>query len=684
MKKNVFNITHTCFQLDLNDIDLERWREILPLAAELIHDDAEIMTQSPSQTVSIYEALAEILSKPTESLSFLNNNSTDRTLFSEAPSTTTTSTSSTTTTTTTSTTTSTTTTTTSKPPPLSTVAYDASKVDISSTSSASTPLITTPITKSTTKITEQRNKNTTTSAQISVNKTKTTLSIDPITNPSSTTPIPSSSIENIPTRISLDLEIMTTLTQNDTTTEQILTESTNIYETITTPSDLRMNETIINNITNNTEKFDLILTKNLTNPNIETNGKVKNLKISRFVNLKPNITLESLTSNKKIFQGHTKFPSIDLMTRKISKSNDYSTPSIFPVYRPYFKLITTTQPMTVSTIESLSTASMEMTTHSSEIVTKSDAELINEFFDENNSDMSTLKSDEILFKSGDKLTDKSFSDVYSTEIFTDTTEIVNEPELIEKLLYDVITTTEIPFESSTKTYFRRTFKMTTKSPFRSNLNTQTQIEAEDSTQFTPETSTYLTPDLINEDFYEATTKISPRIRMNKLNIQITRNNKMTTKTPYFEKTSTTTEIPLTTYFNYDAMTTVAQVSNPSPFKLPSSSSSRSIESKMEKIDKIIPLKKYPIYSENERYAILPNNTVIRKILRDDLHLNYGILPNGTVIKKDYDGNVMRVDDDTEITNIDPINLTKSQIKATNYLTITEQTKMVFYLSIFYV
>lgn len=88
--------------MDLNDIDLERWREILPLAAELIHGDAEIMTQSPSQTVSIYEALAEILSKPTESLNLFNNKSTDRTLFSEAPISSTSTTSTTTTTSTTS------------------------------------------------------------------------------------------------------------------------------------------------------------------------------------------------------------------------------------------------------------------------------------------------------------------------------------------------------------------------------------------------------------------------------------------------------------------------------------------------------------------------------------------------------------------------------------------------------
>lgn len=82
--------------MDLNETDLERWREILPLAAELIH--GEIMTQSPSQTVSIYEALAEILSKPTESLNLFNNKSTDRTLFSEAPISSTSTTSTTTTT----------------------------------------------------------------------------------------------------------------------------------------------------------------------------------------------------------------------------------------------------------------------------------------------------------------------------------------------------------------------------------------------------------------------------------------------------------------------------------------------------------------------------------------------------------------------------------------------------------
>jgi hypothetical protein len=78
--------------------------------------DDEIMTQAPSHTVSIYEALAEILSKPTESLSLSNSKSTDRTL-SEAQ------VSSTTSTTTTTTTTSTTT------PPPTTAASDEFKVE---------------------------------------------------------------------------------------------------------------------------------------------------------------------------------------------------------------------------------------------------------------------------------------------------------------------------------------------------------------------------------------------------------------------------------------------------------------------------------------------------------------------------------------------------------------------------
>lgn len=81
--------------------------------------DGEIMTQSPSQTVSIYEALAEVLSKPTESLNFSNSKSTDRTLLSETPLLSTT----------TSTTTTTTTSTTTPPPPTTTEAVKDSKVE---------------------------------------------------------------------------------------------------------------------------------------------------------------------------------------------------------------------------------------------------------------------------------------------------------------------------------------------------------------------------------------------------------------------------------------------------------------------------------------------------------------------------------------------------------------------------
>lgn len=69
------------------------------MAAELVelHDaavDAEIMTQSSSHTISIYEALADILTKPTESLTNSNNN---RTIVTQSTTSTTTTTTTTTT-----------------------------------------------------------------------------------------------------------------------------------------------------------------------------------------------------------------------------------------------------------------------------------------------------------------------------------------------------------------------------------------------------------------------------------------------------------------------------------------------------------------------------------------------------------------------------------------------------------
>lgn len=101
--QQIFNfIIHlVAFQLDLTELNYDRWSENSPpMAAELVelHDaavDAEIMTQSSSQTISIYEALADILTKPTESLTNSNNN---RTIVTQSTTSTTTTTTTTTTT----------------------------------------------------------------------------------------------------------------------------------------------------------------------------------------------------------------------------------------------------------------------------------------------------------------------------------------------------------------------------------------------------------------------------------------------------------------------------------------------------------------------------------------------------------------------------------------------------------
>lgn len=112
----------------------------------------------------------------------------------------------------------------------------------------------------------------------------------------------------------------------------------------------------------------------------------------------------------------------------------------------------------------------------------------------------------------------------------------------------------------------------------------------------------------------------------------------------------------------------------------------------------------PIKS-NERvvYAVLANNTVVRKIIKEpkivaDQHIVYGILPNGTLVRKFRNGTVIRDDTSIEITNVDPKSLINAKndaykppinsmrwLKSTttkNYLpkTTTEQTKTVFYLS----
>lgn len=308
-------ITHNtnCFQLDLNDIDLERWRDILPLAAELIQSDAEIMTQSPSQTVSIYEALAEILTKPTESLSFLNNNSTDRTPFSVAPISSTTTSTTTTTTTTTSTT------------PKSVVADDMTKVENSTLSSYSDDFNSNATEKTTTFVYTTTIPNT------------TPVNIHLSTNPS----IP-------PTKFPID---------NITTIN--LSEMTSFDTTIVTPTDdTSFKNTVQSDITNSVATFAQESSTLVTNNEINdhTNIKVTSSSTPSFISNSPRVSQSNIfaispASFQKSFDDHTKLPRIDLRTRKIMRKNDqYSTPSFFPVYRPSKNLTTTTESMETSTV----------------------------------------------------------------------------------------------------------------------------------------------------------------------------------------------------------------------------------------------------------------------------------------------------------------------------------------------
>ena len=104
------------------------------------------------------------------------------------------------------------------------------------------------------------------------------------------------------------------------------------------------------------------------------------------------------------------------------------------------------------------------------------------------------------------------------------------------------------------------------------------------------------------------------------------------------------------------------------------------------------------------YAILSNNTVVQKLIREpkivaNQQIVYGILPNGTLVRKYRNGTLIRDDTSIEITNIDPKSLINSSNgtykpqnnmrwhKSTTTLNLpktttemTTRTKMVFYLS----
>lgn len=545
--------------------------------------DAEIMTQSPSQTVSIYEALAEILSKPTESLTFSNSKSTDRTLFSEARI-------SSTTTTTTTTTTSTT------PATTSTEAIDELKVENSTPDGLETiqSVNTIPVHNQQLPTTEASSTETSTQLTTSVED----LTTDPLTESSITIPM---------TKLTTVSEPLTT--QKLTAEVEASTFSTTT--SIGTNVALRLNMTDTNiQMTQNLTKIENAI-KTFNNSGIEmtktnlkmdrTNYKINSLKSStvppnyspRFSqgNRIPILSFGSLREERKI-DSTTKSIKLDLMTNRVTKSEDdtktYSTPSVFPIYRPEFESTTL-----MSTFPMSSTSSPVTTQEVTEMIVTS-------------SFMTLTKQEE---------TTAVDAVINSSENESSTAQIINN-------------------------FNDRSYSSTTVESATTSKNLISEIN---------ELTT------LTDSTFAPTENSTPLVRST-------------------ESSTSTPEI----------------ASRPSPFKLPKPlipKSSVTTESHEIK-ERIV-------------YAILPNNTVIRKIIQQRLttenpYLIYGILPNNTIIRKFRNGTIVPDDDTTriEITNIDPKSLTNpnsefykkmaenvlegSNIATTTKLPLTDQTKTVFY------
>lgn len=589
----------------------------MPLAAELVQTplDAEFMTQSPSQTVSIYEALAEILSKPTESLTLSNSKSTDRTLFSEAPIS--------------STTTSTTTTTTSTTPvPTTTEAKDDLKVESSTldgldnVQSVNTARV--------------HNQEISTEAP----ETEITTKPDDLTTTLNYTEPPFSTPISLPTT-SGDI---TTYTLNDFQTESTPKEefSTFTMQTLTTFIDIdlkqNINETDISQ-TNNLISFDNETNAynkteiETTEANLQLDQKQSSLKQEKInssttimalgnnfkkalttstvppdysprfsqSNRIPILSFGVLREERKV-KPPTKSTKIDLMTNKITRMadeiNSYSTPSVYPIYRPEFE--TTTVKSTFPLTESSSTT--ELLNESTEVT-----EMIVTSF--------TMTLDEV-----------------------ETTTFLSDDETIDS-------------ENST-----RSFDVSEPSGTSSDFTT-------------------VSKNLIEEINELTTVTDSSKVTTERIESNIDAN-------PISNESSNVPNPPLA----------------PAPFK-PQLKFPKSLFPKSPSLK--------PHSSEiKERivYAILPNNTVIRKIIQERLttenpYVIYGIFPNKSVIRKFRNGTLVPDDSTTriEITNIDPrslinptsefhresseTSLKNSALSATTNLPITDQTKTVFYLLI---
>lgn len=609
--------------------------------------DAEIMTQSPSQTVSIYEALAEILSKPTESLTLSNSKSTDRTLFSEAPIS--------------STTTSTTTTTTSTTPVPTTEANDDFKVENSTLEGLETVQ-----TVNTARVNNQQSSTEASTTeyvfQLTTNYddlTTTTLSYTETPSPSQTSP-PLTTTENdmketlnhsqtVPTTTEDEFSTFHTtqtyleLRPNTAATETILTNNLTNFDNKTNAINKTEIEETETNLKLDQSRSTLKQAKIYSPNNIIRNNFMKALTTSnvpinyvpRFsqANRIPILSFGDFRNDRKI-ESTTKSIKIDLMTRRIAKKGDerflYSTPSVYPIYRPEFE--TTTVKSTFS--------STETSSHATKLITEPSME-------------SSKVTEMIVTSSVVTLTDKE-------------TTTFNADDLIDSEM-----STQMPDETESKTASASTIVSHTV------LSTGASTAA---------VFTTLSNIFINE-INELTTTDRPAT---------TTDNRKTIADPIFTQPTTVSSIT-ETQSTFETPSPPL-INKPSPFKTPKTLFPQPPPKPQRKDASRV--------QERVVYAILPNNTVIKKTIQERLttenpYVIYGIFPNKTVVRKFRNGTILPDERETriEITNIDPKSLTNpnsefhkkasettlenSVIASATNLPITDHTKTVFYLLIFY-
>lgn len=727
----------------------------------------EIMTQSPSQTVSIYEALAEILSKPTESLNFSNSKSTDRTLMSEAPiSSTTTSTTSTTTTTTT-------------PPPPTTEANDEFKVENStldgpklshsvntrvnnrevSTEAPAVPSITDfPVIEPSqlTEITQIDNSNLTTTEaalnnfQVDATTAKEEFSTDTTT----TTPI-----GTVLTQSSTEHENY--LTTNNLTKFDNETNATTKTEIETTKTNLKLDrmrsnlKRLMANAPNNIIRKNFM--KSLTTSTVPPNYSPRFSPSNRI----PILAFGSFREDRKI-DSTTKLAKVDLMTNKITKSGDeilsQSTPSVFPIYRPEIDITTVRSTFPYNTSSSTGAFNVRdenSSTKSSNLEAFQDESLSIESSTvgtiENEKEFDTTSS----FTSETFVTDTAIS---STEAFTPKTlEVINEFSSTSVTEVEISSTESLTFVTNSKlheAFTSRTFEnefpstsrsstsevskhenefLTTKSFVEttqrgiSSTESSTFSDVENSKEYATVTEMFVTSSLMTLTAEETTAipnneeviDFSSTARVNGKEIDsisstasdfttlsqslINEINELTTvtETPTITSTETFDTNPRSIECRSFPCSTKPATSIESPIKVkhpkslfpPPSHTSHHTEKP-----------KAPKGKERIVYAILPNNTVIRKIIfhrltTENPHVIYGIFPNHSVVRKFRNGTILP-DESTariEITNIDPKSLRnpnsdfhqratesvlqKPTVASTTNLPITDHTKTVFYLLI---